>query len=123
MSRAAAKRGRFSLVEVAIAGFVLAAALGPLIAMMVDARLRMAAVERRRAALALADDVLAWAVTAADSGEKDRPPKPSLPSFEVAVGVRQPSPGLELEIVTAAVSWPGRWGRERIELESLRIKP
>ena len=113
----------FSLVEVAIAGLVLAAALGPLIGMMVDGRLRMAAVARRRTALALADDVLAWAVTAADAGKPGSPPRPALPGYQVVVDVEHPLPRLDMEAVTAVVSWQGRWGPERIELRSLRVKP
>lgn len=113
----------FSLVEVAIAGLVLAAALGPLVGMMVDGRLRMSAVARRRTALALADDVLAWAVTAADAGKSGGAPMPALSGYEVAVDVEHPLPRLDMEAVTAVVSWQGRWGAEHIELKSLRVKP
>ena len=117
------RRSRFSLLEVMAATVVFGMAFAPMATMIVDAQLQTADGQRRETALALAEDMLTWAVVEADTGS---PPPGSYYTngLTVTVAIEQASRWYrDMELVTATVNWESRRGTEQVQIKTLRIKP
>ena len=114
---------RFSLLEIMVATVVFGLAFAPMASMIVDAQLRTTDAQRHQSALALADDMLTWAVVESDTGSP--PPTTyymlNLKATTSVAAASQAYPNLEL--VTATVTWQGQRGTEQVELKTLRMKP
>ena len=114
---------RFSMLEVMAATVVFGMAFAPMATMIVDAQLRTADAQKHEAALALADDMLTWAVVEADTGAAP-PSSYWVSGLRATVAVEEASRKYpNLELVTATVTWEGQRGTEKVELKTLRMKP